>query len=368
MQISPTPICKEQFGIKHREKLFQPSPLLGTVQAMGSVASIFEPLNDSPRLGRPLNQFALQLTVFCNLKCKMCSVWEVRENGVALPLAKQLLSDAYDLGARVFVPYGAESFMRKDFLDVVEHAHALGYGHQSIVTNGTMITADQLDRLSNCPSAKLNISIDGPREIHDELRGAGNFDKSVDTAVECVRRRMPVSFSGVILRETLHHLRALIDLAAKVGIEEVSYQPFQVEISGLHKDVARFSLRSVEHDAIAAALSDLCEYATKRNITIYTQGLFGVIPDYLIYNRRPVPNGGCLIPSTTLLVDWRGDVYPCFFMGKESDRMGNIYRERLHEIWHSRIHKQLQMLALTERCPGCLAACSDVRSFNENSQ
>jgi hypothetical protein len=27
-------------------------------------------------------------------------------------------------------------------------------------------------------------------------------------------------------------------------------------------------------------------------------------------------------------------------------------------------HKQLQVLALTERCPGCLAACSDVETFN----
>ncbi len=32
------------------------------------------------------------------------------------PLAKQLLEDAYRLGARSFVPYGAENFMRKDFV------------------------------------------------------------------------------------------------------------------------------------------------------------------------------------------------------------------------------------------------------------
>ncbi len=85
-------------------------------------------------------------------KCKMCSVWEIREHGVPLDLAKKLLDDAYALGARTFVPCGAESFMRKDFLDLVEHAHALGYRTQDIVTNGTMITDAHLDRLEKCPS------------------------------------------------------------------------------------------------------------------------------------------------------------------------------------------------------------------------
>src|SRR5579872_3628117 len=335
---------------------------------MGAVVSNFEELAESPRLTRPLDKFAIQLTLYCNLKCKMCSVWEIRKHGVPLELAKQLLTDAYKLGARQWIPTGAESFMRKDFVEIVEFAHALVYWHQSIVTNGTMIDDDDLERLAHCPSVKLNISIDGPRDIHDELRGAGNYDKSVATARECVRRGIDVGMSGVILRETLSHTKALIDLAADVGVKGVSYQPFQTEISGMHKDVARFSLESLEGDAIAKALRELCEYAARHNISIYTEPLFGEVPDYLLYNKRPIPSGGCSLPSSMVLVDWRGNVYPCFFMMHDEDIMGNVYQISLPEIWHSRAHKQLQMLALTERCPGCLAACSDVRSFAGNAQ
>jgi MoaA/NifB/PqqE/SkfB family radical SAM enzyme len=126
------------------------------------LAPNFQELMESPRILRPLDRLVLEVTVYCNLKCKMCSVWEVRENGVPLQLAKQLLEDAYRLGARSFVPYGAENFMRKDFVDMVEHAHAIGYELQPIVTNGTMITEENLERLSRCPSARLSISIDVP--------------------------------------------------------------------------------------------------------------------------------------------------------------------------------------------------------------
>ena len=333
---------------------------------MSNARSSFAEVAESPRLTRPLDRIALELTTYCNLQCKMCSVWEIRQNGIPLELAKQLLDEARHLGARSFLPCGAESFMRKDFLRIVEYAHSIGYWSQPIVTNGTMISNAQLDRLAACPSVKLNISIDGPRDVHDELRGAGNYDKAVATAQECVARGIGVGISGVIVRETLPHLEHIVDLAADLGIKAVSYQPFQTEISGPHKDVPRFSLHSETRDAIAGRMAALVEHATRRNVSIFTEALFGVVPDYLVFGKRPIPRGGCALPSKMLLVDWRGDVYPCFFMWKDADRMGNVYRDRLSDIWHSRIHKQLQMLALTERCPGCLAACSDVQSFAEH--
>jgi radical SAM protein with 4Fe4S-binding SPASM domain len=338
------------------------------MRAEGSdTSSGFRALTASARLTRPLDRIALQLTTYCNLQCKMCSVWEIRRPGVPLELAKQLLTDARELGARTFVPFGAESFMRKDFLEIVEHAHALGYWYQPIVTNGTMIDEAQLDRISRCPSVKLHISIDGPRPVHDELRGAGNFDKSTATARCCVERGIAVGLSGVILQETMPHLEALVDLAAELGIKEVSFQPFQTEISGPHKDLQRFSLNSTARDSIAARLAALAAHAARRKVWIFTEPLFGAVPDYLAYGKRPIPRGGCALPSKMLLIDYRGDIYPCFFMWTDADRMGNVYRDQLREVWHSAVHKQMQLLALTERCPGCLAACSDVESFADSA-
>jgi radical SAM protein with 4Fe4S-binding SPASM domain len=331
------------------------------------MTSRFLPLAPAAALTRPLEQLAVELTVYCNLQCKMCSVWELREHGVPLELAKRLLDDAHALGARTFVPCGAESFMRKDFLDVVEHAHARGYTTQEVVTNGTMITDAHLERLAGCPSVQLHVSIDGPRAVQDELRGEGVYDKSVDLVRRARARGVRVGLSGVIVRETLPHLTALVDLAVELGIAEVSFQPFQTEISGPHKDVARFSLLRPQRAELVARLEALKLHADQRGVKLFTEALFGVIPDYLIEGKRPIPPGGCYLPSKFLLVDWRGDIYPCFFMRQDADRMGNAYHDRLGDLWHAAHHTQLQVLALSERCPGCLAACSDVETFNHAS-
>jgi MoaA/NifB/PqqE/SkfB family radical SAM enzyme len=319
-------------------------------------------------LTRNLDQLAVELTVYCNLQCKMCSVWELKQHGVPHDLARQLLTDAYALGARTFVPCGAESFMRKDFLDIVEHAHALGYTSQEVVTNGTMITDAHLERLSAAPSVQLHISIDGPQPIQDDLRGEGVYDKSVDTARRALSRGVRVGLSGVIMRETLATLTHLVDLAVELGVTEVSYQPFQTEISGPDKDIPRFSLMRPQNQASRRAelerrLDEVRAYASTRGVRIYTESLFPAIPAYLIEGKRPIPAGGCFLPSKFLLVDWHGDVFPCFFM--RQDKMGNVYTDRLGDIWHSPIQQQLNVLALTARCPGCLAACSDVETANQ---
>lgn len=322
------------------------------------------PLAQSRALTRPLDELAVELTVYCNLKCKMCSVWELKQHGVPFEVASKLLRQARALGATTFTPCGAESFMRKDFLDLVELAQALGYRTQDIVTNGTMITAEHLDRLEKCPSVYLHISIDGPKDVHDDLRGEGNYDKSVETARECVRRGIRVGLSGVLMRETLVHAHHLLELAKSLSIGEVSFQPFQEEISGPEKDIPRFTLIRTPKARIAESLEKLSAHARELGVTIFTESMFGVVPDYLATGKRPIPPGGCHLPSKFLLVDFRGDVYPCFFMRTDADRMGNVLKDEITDLWHSMHHKQLQVLALTERCPGCLAACSDVDSFD----
>ena len=325
--------------------------------------NVLKPLKADPVLEHKLDELAIELTVYCNLKCKMCSVWELKEHGVPYDLARKLLKQARDLGATTFTPCGAESFMRKDFLELVEYAHELGYRTQDIVTNGTMITDANLDRLAKCPSVYLHVSIDGPKSVHDDLRGEGNYDKSVECVQKCIERGIRVGLSGVLMRETLQHSFHLLDLAQALKVPEVSFQPFQEEISGPEKDIPRFTLLRTPKARIEQKLNELKAYARERQVTIFTESMFGVVPDYLATGKRPIPPGGCYLPSTFLLVDFKGHIYPCFFMRTDNDRMGSAYDDELPDIWHSVHHKQLQVLALTERCPGCLAACSDVDSF-----
>ena len=99
---------------------------------------------------------------------------------------------------------------------------------------------------------------------------------------------------------------------------------------------------------------------------IYTDALRSVLLPYMVDGWRPVPKGGCHLPGRSLNVDHKGDVFPCYFMLEQS--MGNVRDGvRLRDIWHGPVQMKMQDRGLTGNCPGCLAACSDVASYNAAS-
>jgi MoaA/NifB/PqqE/SkfB family radical SAM enzyme len=141
----------------------------------------------------PLREIAIELTSKCNLTCGMCSVWKGRRDGIAGTRVAELLAEARGLGADVFTPCGAEVFMRKDAPELIEEAGQLGYREIVVVTNG-MLLARHVRRLSRIAGLMLHVSIDGPPDVHDRLRGGGSY------------------------RAALEGLRAAIDAGIAVGL------------------------------------------------------------------------------------------------------------------------------------------------------
>ena len=172
-----------------------------------------------------------------------------------------------------------------------------------------------------------------------------------------------MGLSGVLMRQTLSQCDHIIDLARELGLEEVSFQPFQPEINGMDRDSSPFLFEPHQRAEVEARIAELRRHAQEVGVRIFTDSVLDHVPAYLFEGRRPIPPGGCYMPSRFILVDVSGDLYPCFFMRDEI--MGNVLRgDRLTEVWHAEVHTGLQMLALTSRCPGCLAACSDIATFD----
>jgi MoaA/NifB/PqqE/SkfB family radical SAM enzyme len=309
----------------------------------------------------PLEELAVELTVHCNLACRMCSVWEGKRHGVDGELARKLLREARELGAVSFVPCGAEPFMRTDFVDLVEYAHELGYERQEIVTNGILLPR-WIDRLAAIPSAKLHVSLDGPRDVHDDLRGAGAYDKAITGIRAAAEAGIHVGLSGVLMRPTMHTAGHIIEVARDLGLPEVSFQPFQPEIDGYERAHDEWTFPPDARGRVEEQIAGLRRRAQELGVPIYTDSILDEVPPYLFEGIRPIPRGGCYVPSRFLLVDVRGDVYPCFFMREQT--IGNVNQgDSLLDLWHGETQVALQMLALTSNCPGCLAACSDIATF-----
>jgi len=124
----------------------------------------------------PIRAVHFQLTGRCNLNCRFCgqSKGMLACEGGELPVefwlrcANEIEPDA----AITF--WGGEPLLYPGFEELA--ARLSGSGHPfEIVTNGTLIArhAETLRRHFD----RIFVSIDGPRELHDAVRGEGVFDR-----------------------------------------------------------------------------------------------------------------------------------------------------------------------------------------------
>jgi MoaA/NifB/PqqE/SkfB family radical SAM enzyme len=132
---------------------------------------------------------SLTVTNACNLRCRMCGQWS--EEGYMhrrrdslrseLGLADwiRVVDEAADHGIRNLLLRGGEVFLYPDILPLLEHIRSKDI-FVSIDTNGTLLArfAEDLVRIGKM---HLTVSVDGPEEIHDAVRGAkGTFAKVRD--------------------------------------------------------------------------------------------------------------------------------------------------------------------------------------------
>lgn len=72
----------------------------------------------------------------------------------------------------------------------------------SIITNGTIDTLNKIKDPQNC---QLLVSFDGPKEVHDQNRGTGNFDKSQKFVKKAVSLGFPVEIFFLITKDSYSH-------------------------------------------------------------------------------------------------------------------------------------------------------------------
>jgi radical SAM protein with 4Fe4S-binding SPASM domain len=144
----------------------------------------------------------LEMTILCNLRCPFCWWWGT--NGVAPkiirdkePLWKNQLT--FEEIRKVFSPLkgkgvhfylsGGEPFERPDAVEIIEFLSSLG-STISFTTNGTLLTDEIIQRLVKVEGITImHFSLDGPEEIHDSIRGKGNFKTTIANARKILAAR-----------------------------------------------------------------------------------------------------------------------------------------------------------------------------------
>jgi MoaA/NifB/PqqE/SkfB family radical SAM enzyme len=140
--------------------------------------------------------FGLVVTDRCNLSCFYCESKNTGRFHLDRAGAVRLLEEAHQRGHRALYLTGGEPMLWEDsgssLADLVAEARRIGFGEVLVYTNGT--------RPLDIPGCSYAVAIEGPREVHDRIRGS-TYELVLDNARRAVT---PNVFASI----TFHRLNA----------------------------------------------------------------------------------------------------------------------------------------------------------------
>lgn len=170
------------------------------------VKGLFFDQGDQSKAGEFEAQYGLRAPSFlllspskaCNLRCTGCYADSTDQpKTLEWSTVDRMITEAKDLwGARFFVISGGEPFAYrsegKGILDLIEkHSDCFFMAY----TNSTLITDEISQRLANDGNMLLCISVEGWKQRTDERRGAGVFDKILESMDRLKRDGVPFGLS-----------------------------------------------------------------------------------------------------------------------------------------------------------------------------
>ncbi len=103
-----------------------------------------------------------------------------------------------DLKLKSIIFCGGEVFTLPDFPELINQVLDRNI-FVSIITNGTIDKLDQIKQPHNC---QLIVSFDGPKKIHDQNRGLGNFAKSKKFVNKALKLGFPIEIFYLITKDS----------------------------------------------------------------------------------------------------------------------------------------------------------------------
>ncbi|MFC1514807.1 radical SAM protein [Candidatus Omnitrophota bacterium] len=122
------------------------------------------------------------ITNKCNRACRYCNIWNCNSRDLSEEQSLSMIDDLYELGTKVIHFTGGEPLLRSDIGNILKYCHK-----KNIVTsmnsNGTFVP-QKISELVNLNL--LGLSLDGPREVHDSIRGNGSYGEVLE-AMDCAK-------------------------------------------------------------------------------------------------------------------------------------------------------------------------------------
>jgi MoaA/NifB/PqqE/SkfB family radical SAM enzyme len=349
------------------------NPLTEAPTGASSREEIVRLAADGDPLASPVEAY-IEVANRCNSKCATCPLtFSPQEAAAQLSLDdfKHLVDQLPDLRRAVLQGIG-EPLLNRDLAAMIAHLHKRGV-RTVFNTNAALLTRRRQVELIESGLDELRVSLDSSTpETYVKIRGIPAFDRVVANVAEMVRTRAELSSSlprialwMTGLRDNLHELPDIVDLAGRLGVDEVYLQRLVFWGEGLATDA-----QSLYRDPGAEAAEIVAEAerrAARHRISFRGADASSPRSGLGSPSHEKEPWRACSRPLRLAYITARGTALPCCIAPftdapYASIQLGNYLKDGVAAVWrgeaYQRFREQLYSSTPPASCRNCGLAWS----------
>ena len=161
-----------------------------------------------------------------------------------------------------------------------------------ITSNGLLIDEENSFKLAAAGVDVVNVSIEGPRDVHDYLRGRGSFERAISACENLRRCNIETTLATMVSRYNYIYLDYIVKLAAEHGATTIKFQPFNALFIKNKAREADFLLSKKEGIKLSEKIKNIISLCAKHGISTNPSSYLERMPYYLTKDFFD-SNGGC---------------------------------------------------------------------------
>ncbi len=292
-----------------------------------------------------LDYIFFEITHRCNLNCQMCWFGDGVLNKNEKPELNydEIISFIDTLkDVKYMTITGGEPLLKPRILDIMHHVEKKGI-KVSLATNGTVFSKKLYDSILAMKNINmLNISLDGPKEIHNMIRRKDYaYDQTIQAINYVVKNKpdnFPMQVNFTISALNYKYIMETYNLLCSLNVPQVQYihLSYNTTNENNYTDFKQAdSLRDIDLKVLSKELDCLFyENIFSKNINVKIIPHVGsdeiikyyTNPDYVLANK-------CGPLSSGLKVNAFGEIFPC--RNIEKPMLGNVKDINVNDVFNS---------------------------------
>jgi len=298
----------------------------------------------------------------CNCRCVMCDIWQ-RKDGKELDLADfaRHRESILQLGVQEVVLTGGEALLHRNFEGLCSFLRECGV-RVTLLTTGLLLAKKAVVIAEGVD--EIIISIDGPEEVHDQVRRVKGAYRLIGEGIQAVRQikpGMPIHGRSTVQKASHLLLRQTVAGAKGLSLDSISFLAADVTSQAFNRELIwpgekqnQIALTRQEVEALEGEVESLIQENAEdiqSKYIVESQGkLRRIVRRFKEQFGEMLPvSPQCNAPWVSAVMEVDGSVRPCFF----HKSIGSTLDQTLEQVINSEEAQQFRASLNVEEDPIC---------------